>query len=220
MGYKALVAIVGPSGSGKSTSLRNLNPDTTVILDGERKGFPFKGSEKFDIRPFDNPASFDTAFSKALEKPNIENIVVESFTKYAEQVLTLCQKAYSGRDVWGNYAKMIRTKLNACKNQRANVIFTALDEIVEIPQTDGSETARRMIAVQGKEMRRNGIEPEFLLVFFTDVSIDKGKVSYRFETNNSGVTTAKTPMGMFSERFIDNDLALALATAKKYYETP
>lgn len=215
--HKALIAIVGPSGSGKSTSLRNLNPATTVILDGERKGFPFKGSEKFKVLTFTNPTEFDNQFKAALEVPNVEVIVVESFTKYTECVQTLCQKAYSGWDVWGNYAKMVRNRLNNCKNSKAIVVFTALDEIVEIPQTDGSEMARRMIAVQGKEMRRNGIEPEFLLVLFTDVSIDKGVISHRFETNNSGVTTAKTPMGMFAQRFIDNDLQAVLVAAKAYY---
>jgi hypothetical protein len=217
--HKALIAIVGPSGSGKSTSLRNLNPLTTIILDGERKGFPFKGSDKFTVLSFSNPSEFDTQFNKALALPNIELVVVESFSKYTEQVLTLCQKAYTGWDVWGNYAKMIRNRINNCKNDKVAVAFTCLDEIVKIPQTDGTETARRMIAIQGQELRRNGIEPEFLVVLFTDVNIDKGVISYRFETNNAGVTTAKTPMGMFNDRFVPNDLAEVLKTAKEYYVT-
>jgi len=37
-----LVFVVGKSGTGKSTSLRNLNPDETVIINTDQKALPFK----------------------------------------------------------------------------------------------------------------------------------------------------------------------------------
>ena len=37
-----LVFLVGKSGMGKSTSLRNLNPDETVIINTDQKALPFK----------------------------------------------------------------------------------------------------------------------------------------------------------------------------------
>lgn len=218
MSSKALIGIVGPSGSGKSTSLRNLDPATTIILDGERKGFPFKGAEKFTILPFANPKQFEDQFAVAIaSKPEL--IVVESFTKLAEQTKTLCQTAYKGFDIWSNYAKMIRGYLNKCKNEVAGVVFTAIDEIVEIPQVDGSTVSKRLISVDGKELRGK-IEYDFLLVFFTEARKNKdGKVEYFFQTNTDGTTTAKTPMGMFEQALITNDLKAALETAKKYYTT-
>jgi len=44
---KPLIGIVGSSGTGKSTSLRNLPLNETIIIDLERKGFPFKEAKNF-----------------------------------------------------------------------------------------------------------------------------------------------------------------------------
>ena len=41
-----LIAVVGASGSGKSTSLRNLDPETTFIINVAGKPLPFKGFRK------------------------------------------------------------------------------------------------------------------------------------------------------------------------------
>lgn len=223
MSHKALVAIVGPSGSGKSTSLRNLDPTTTYILDGERKGFPWKSVEKFKdkILPFANPTQYKAAFAKALADPTTELIVVESLTAVFFQIKQLCNSAYKGYDIWSNYSKMCKNVIGEAKNDKAVVVFSALDEIVEIPQSDGSETVKRMIGVEGKEVKKQGgIEPDFLIVMFTDVRKNaSGVIEHRFETNNSGETTSKTPMEMFRERYIPNDLAAALKVMKEYYTT-
>lgn len=41
-----LIGIVGNTGSGKSTSLRNLDPNTTFIINVAGKALPFKGYKK------------------------------------------------------------------------------------------------------------------------------------------------------------------------------
>lgn len=221
MSHKALIAIVGPSGSGKSTSLRNLDPSTTYILDGERKGFPFRSVEKFKdkILPFSNPTQYKAAFQKAINDITTELIVVESGTIAFFQIKLLCNSAYKGYDVWSSYSKMCKALINEAKNDKVVVVFTFLDELVEIPQPDGSELVKRMIGVEGKEVKKQGgIEPDFLAVLFTDVRKNKeGVIEHRFETNNDGVTTAKTPLDMFRERYIPNDLAAALKVMKEYY---
>lgn len=219
MSHKALIGIVGPSGSGKSTSLRNLNPETTVILDGERKGFPFKGSEKFRIFSFTNPQQFKDKFAEAKATEGVDLIVVESFTKFAEQAKKLCQDIYKGYEIWSNYAKNVRNMLNDCKNDKCAVCFTAIDEIVEIPNVDGSTVSKRLISIDGKELKGK-IEYEFLMVFYTEPRKSKdGKMEYWFQTNTDGTTTAKTPMLMFPEQLVPNDLAACLEQAKKFYTT-
>jgi energy-coupling factor transporter ATP-binding protein EcfA2 len=214
--HKPLVAIVGPSGSGKSTSLRNLDPATTVILDGEQKGFPFVGAKNFTIKTFSNNAQYNEAMKWALEQPKTELVIVESFTKVAFQIKTVCVQLFKGFDIWSGYSRMIRNTLNTSKNTKAIVVFTAIDEIVEILQPDGSSVSKRMIGAEGKELaKQGGIEPDMLVVLFTDVRKNaQGKVEYRFETNNDGVTTAKTPMNLFEERFIPNDFKLVVDAIK------
>jgi len=209
---KPIIAIVGPSGSGKSTSLRNLDPATTVILDCECKGFPFAGSSKFNIKQIKTVMDFNRELKAALADPAVTLIVIESFTRLAFMIKSMSQQLNKGYDIWTVYAKMVREVLVNCKNDRALIVFTAIDHIVEIPQPDGSSVSKRMIGYEGQELgKQGGIEPDMLLVLFTDVRKDKlGVIQYQFETNNDGVTTAKTPMGLFDGRFIANDLKLVV----------
>ena len=217
--YKPLIAIVGQSGSGKSTSLRNLDPKTTYILDLERKGFPFPGANKFNIIPVDNPNAFTREFAKALKEDNCETIVIESFTKYVEQVATLANTNFKGFDIWAFIARTIRSMLDSIKNDKATVICTAVDDIVKIPQVTGGETSNRRIKVQGK-VHEGTVEKEFLMVLFTEICKNEKteEIEYFFQTNTDGVTSAKTPLGMFKERLIPNDIAEVLKAAEEYYE--
>lgn len=51
------------------------------------------------------------------------------------------------------------------------------------------------------------LEGLFTYVFFTKVQEgDSGRMEYKFLTNTDGECVAKTPMGMFDDLLIDNDL--------------
>jgi len=217
--YKPLIAIVGHSGSGKSTSLRNLDPKTTYILDLERKGFPFVDANKFNIIPIENANAFTRELNKVLKEDNCKTVVVESFTKYVEQVHTLANASFKGYDIWSFYNRTIRATLDAVKNDKATVIFTAVDDIVKIPQVTGGETSHRRIKVQGK-VHEGAIEKEFLMVLFTETRKNEKteKMEYFFQTNTDGVTSAKTPMGMFDDQLIPNDIVTVLDSIDKYYK--
>ena len=214
---KPIIGIVGGSGTGKSTSLRNLPPEKTYIIDLERKGMPFP--KKFPyIADCSNIKEFDAALNAALADESCEVIVIESFTKYVETLIGLAQAAFKGFDVWSNYNRMIRATLDKVKNDHAAVIFTAIDEIVQVAQTTGDTYNVRRIKVQGKQ-HEGCIEKEFLMVLFTEVKRDKdGNVRYVFQTNSDGITSAKTPMGMFTEAYIDNDVNAVIEAAKNYYD--
>jgi len=214
---KAIIGIVGGSGTGKSTSLRNLPPEKTYIIDLERKGMPFP--KKF---PYTAACSsvkeFNDALKDALADESCEVIVIESFTKYVEILHTLADRSFKGFDIWNFYNREIRTMLDKVKNDHAVVIFTAVDEIVELVQPSGNTFNVRRIKVQGKQ-HAGSIEKEFLMVLFTEVKRDKeGNTRYVFQTNSDGITSAKTPMGMFPEAYIDNDVNAVIETAKTYYD--
>jgi len=216
--YKPLIAIVGHSGSGKSTALRNLDPKTTYILDLERKGFPFRNASRFNIIPVENANAFPRELDKVLKEDNCEVVVVESFTKYVEQVHTLATNSFKGYDIWSFYNRTIRNMLDSIKNDKATIIFTAVDDIVKIPQITGGETSHRRVKVQGK-VHEGAIEKEFLMVLFTEVRKNEKteEMEYFFQTNTDGVTSAKTPMGMFDELLIPNDIVTVLEKAEEYY---
>jgi ABC-type dipeptide/oligopeptide/nickel transport system ATPase component len=216
--YKPLIAIVGHSGSGKSTSLRNLDPKTTYILDLERKGFPFRNANRFNIIPVENANAFPRMLAQVLKEDNCEIVVVESFTKYVEQVNTLATNSFKGYDIWSFYNRTIRNMLDSIKNDKATIIFTAVDDIVKIPQITGGESSHRRVKVQGK-VHEGAVEKEFLMVLFTEVRKNEktDEMEYFFQTNTDGITSAKTPMGMFDEQLIPNDIVTVLKKMEEYY---
>ena len=216
--YKPLIAIVGHSGSGKSTSLRNLDPKTTYILDLERKGFPFRNANRFNVIPVENANAFPRMLAQVLKEDKCETVVVESFTKYVEQVNTLATNSFKGYDIWSFYNRTIRNMLDSIKNDKATIIFTAVDDIVKIPQITGGESSHRRVKVQGK-VHEGAVEKEFLMVLFTEVRKNEKteEMEYFFQTNTDGVTSAKTPMGMFDAQLIPNDIVTVLEKVKEYY---
>lgn len=61
------------------------------------------------------------------------------------------------------------------------------------------------------------LEGLFTYIFFTKVEEgDDGKMQYKLVTNNDGKCLAKTPLDMFEELEIDNDLAQILDVIKEY----
>lgn len=63
------------------------------------------------------------------------------------------------------------------------------------------------------------LEGLFTYVLFTTIQRDDdNKPSYKFITNSDGTCTAKTPMGLFNEIYIDNDLDYVIKRIKEYNE--
>ena len=63
------------------------------------------------------------------------------------------------------------------------------------------------------------LEGLFTYVLFTKiVTNENNEIEYKFMTNSDGTCTAKTPMGLFSNILIDNDLDLVITQIKKYNE--
>lgn len=64
------------------------------------------------------------------------------------------------------------------------------------------------------------LEGLFTYVLFTKVVRNDAtdSIEYKFLTNSDGTCTAKTPMGLFNDKLIDNDLNLVINAIKEYNE--
>ena len=64
------------------------------------------------------------------------------------------------------------------------------------------------------------LEGLFTYVLFTRVVRDEGsnEVKYKFLTNSDGTCTAKSPMGLFDDVLIDNDLDFVIKKIQEYNE--
>lgn len=62
------------------------------------------------------------------------------------------------------------------------------------------------------------LEGLFTYVLFTKVINDGETVQYKFLTNSDGSCTAKSPMGLFDDMLIDNDLDFVINKITEYNE--
>ena len=212
---RTLIAVVGPSGTGKSTSLRNLPPEASAIADCERKGMPFR--TKHELFAPNTVRDFKDWFARQVKNPAINVIVIDSMTALIDLLQTECEASYKGFDIWKYYNDGIGELCRLFKTSGKCVVITALDEIVQMPDTMGNMTTQRRIYVQGKEWANKGIESECLAVWYSHGKKRKedGRIDYLFGTQTDGITKSKTPQFWGLNDPEPNDLHAVLLKAGK-----
>ena len=211
---KPNIFICGPSGTGKSTSMRNLPPEKTVILNTEQKALPFRKGVEFKLNvPINSLQLFKTALTKAIENPNVDIIVIESFTSLIETIYMKAKSLYDGFDVWDYYKNEIKKIMEMSKNTDKYIIFIGIDQFVE----GDSGVEERFIAVDGSWKKK--VEKEFVIVVYSEAKEINDKQEYRFITNKQpgyNRISAKSPMEMLPP-IMDNDIMGILNEVDKYY---
>lgn len=226
------ILIVGRSGSGKTTSLRNLDRNTTALINTEEKGLPFKGDFKHHFHPVlveghDPGADLDVAavlkntnlgIISAIKNPEVDLIAVDSFYKWTGFVLTQQRQTQRGYDIYGGHNEIVKKALNRWKLCRKPMVWLTIDDTIAMQEPEAEiERFGRCAKVYGKELA-GSIEQEFTIVLFTEtVRQANGTLKYYFRVHGDGICTAKTPMGMFKEPLIDNDLQAVLERVYEFY---
>lgn len=197
-----IVMVYGQSGTGKSTSLRNFKPEDVCIVNVSGKPLPFKNKHKtFNT---DNYMAIDEAIKKAPAK----SIVIDDATYLmtGEYMRTAKVTGYQKfTDLALNYYTLVKTA--AALPDGKIVYFMGHSDI----DNNGNEKFKTIGKLLDEKITLEGM---FTIVLKTVVTDGK----YQFSTRNSGQDTVKTPMGMFNEPLIDNDLAAVDKTIRKYYE--
>lgn len=212
---KPLILVVGASGRGKSTAIRNLDPETTVILNTEDKPLPFKGASKFTKQMvITDPLQLTTTFKLIKDKNEVEVVVLDSFSAWSDAMYQHARKTEKGWDVPNLYNTKTKELFDAAKSMNKFVFFLGHPEITNI--ADGSTV--KSMKVKGKEWE--GVtEKEATIVLYADMEADgAGQNRYFFRTQSDGITNAKSPMEMFDSYEIDNDFALVVQKVKEYYQ--
>lgn len=225
-----LIAIVGESGSGKTTSIRNLNPEETFIISTTGKRPGIKGASKkypnFTVDGGTLKGNFYVTsnvdnISKVLQiidkkMPHIKTVIIDDY-QYVMGFEAMDRAKEKSYDKFTDMAQHAYQVIKAAMGMR--------DDLYVVVSTHSENTGDRIN--QYHKMKTLGkmidsvitLEGLFTYVFFTSVQRDEdNKTSYKFITNSDGTCTAKSPMGLFEDVHIDNDLKLVIDRIKEYNE--
>ena len=204
MGKCIPVLIIGKSGSGKSTSLRNLKKEEYSLVNVLNKDLPFR-----EGRNIKGLATKDYELVKKFIKETPKNIVVVDDFGYImtnEFVSKATETGYTKFSViaqkFYNFVEYIKT-LDGDKR-----VYLMMHE-------EKSENGDIAPKTCGK-MLDNQICVEGLFSILLRCVFD-GK-EHKFKTATDGLDVCKTPIGMFDDELIDNDLKLVDDTICEYYE--
>ena len=196
------VLILGESGTGKTTSLRNCAPDRFGIINVSKKPLPFRSTFKtLDTDDYGRIIS-------ALKMSKVPSMVIDD-SQY------LMVNAFMRRDGEKGYDKY--TEIGCSHWTLINVVVNELpaDKIVYfMSHIDRDQMGNEKAKTVGK-MIDQYITLEGLFTIVLKTHVQDGK--YTFLTHNSGFDTVKTPLGMFEEDEIDNDLAVVDKVIREYY---
>jgi len=223
------ILTIAESGSGKSTSLRNLNPRETFIINCLSKPLPFKGwKSKYVEVSKDNPNGnlFNNSNGTSIlammkyvneKRPEIKTLIIDDFN-YISAYKLFDKAKETGFNKFVDTALEIKTLATAPESFRDDLIVVYMMHPDISLDIDGNKiikpkTGGKMIETQLT------LEGLFDKVLYGKARIGKDKqVEFGFETRKTSdiASPAKTPMGLFEEAFIDNDLQLVLDAVKEY----
>ncbi len=196
------VMILGESGSGKSTSMRNFKAGEIGIINVGKKPLPFRSQ----IKPFnsDDYSKIVTVMQKATTKSIViddcQYLMANEFMRNAK--VTGFQKF---TDIALNFWSLVQIVIDQLPE---DVIVYFLGHIER--DANGNEKFKTIGKMLDEKITIEGL---FTIVLKTVVSDGK----YQFSTQTNGMDTVKSPLGMFDEPLIENDLKMVDETIRDYY---
>jgi len=201
------VLIIGKSGVGKTASLRNFDADSIGVVNVLGKPLPFKN--------------------------NFKSITTDDYGKIKQTLLNSTVNTLVIDDA--NYL-MTNQFMRGHGGGKGNAVFELYNQIgdnfwdlirfVQLQLPDNKivylfmhEDKNDMGDIKPKTIGRMLDEKVCIEGMFTIVlRAIKEEGKHYFTTQSNGFDVAKSPMGMFEELKIDNDLSAITEVIKKYYE--
>ena len=197
-----VVLICGESGSGKSASLRNFKKDEVGVFNASGKPMPFKGG-----LPMAMTGDYEVIKHHLRENNRNCYVLDDIGLTMAFYLFDHVNEAGYGKftAIAKAFYDLVQCAIKDTSND-TNVYF--------IMHTERSDDGARIKAKTAGKMIDNQLTLESLFSIVLFCMTDGRK--HVFVTQSDGVTTAKSPMGMFDQE-IDNDLKMVDATIREYY---
>ena len=198
-----LVMVYGQSGTGKSSSLRNFKQEDVYVINVSGKPFPFRNANNISSFATDNYKKLVEQLTSCQQK----SIVIDDAT-YLMVNEFMRQAKVTGYQKYTDMAYNFNYLIEWCGKLPADKIVYFIGHSDQ--RDDGSEHFKTIGRMLDNYVT---LEGKFSIVLKTVVK-DNG---YYFSTRNNGQDTVKTPIGMFEQELIPNDLAEVDKTIREYY---
>jgi hypothetical protein len=212
------ILILGESGSGKSSSIRTLPPEQTFILNVIGKSLPFRGSVKNYTKLSSDGLTGNYYSSDNFEmviraikavnakRPEIKYLVIDDAGYLImNQFMRRCLE--KGYDKFSSLGKEFSDFISLVNELRDDLFCFVM---MHVESDKNGKTKPKTVGAMIDQYIC--IEGKFAYVLHTMVSDG----NYKFITNNDNYHMCKTPMGCFSEQYIDNDLMAIVNRINEY----
>lgn len=196
------VLLIGKSGSGKSASLRNFKKDEIAIANVLGKPLPFKSD-------LDAPKVDDyNIILKAIQNTDKKIIVIDD----ANYLITnefMNKSSVKGFDKYNEMGNNFFNLINGIKNiEGGKTVYLIMHEDTD---DEGNVKPKTIGKLLDDKVNIQGMFTICLRSMF-----DNGNYIFRLKTN--GQDCVKTPIGLFDEEQMENDLKLVDEKIREYYE--
>ena len=208
MGLPVLIMV--RSGSGKSASLRNFTKDVFVV-NVNKKALPFKGNVHLKVMNTDEYLTIKQTLKAAYQK-DIKTAVIDDAGYLMTSKFMAGHKQAKGNsqfdlynEIGDNFYSLIRFIIDDLPEDM--IVYIIMHEEMNDMGYSKPKTIGKLLD------DKVCVEGMFTIVLHA-MKLD-GK--YIFATSTDGLDVTKTPIGMFEEEHIDNDLSKVDDIIRSYY---
>lgn len=202
------VLIIGKSGSGKSTSLRNFKSEDVGVINVISKPLPFKNTNGLKTVDTDNYADI----KKVIEGSKTKSIVIDDAGYLiTNQFMRKHANAGGGNAVFSLYNDIADNFWNLTETVKKLPDDKIVYFIMHEDKNDFGDIKPKTI---GKLIDEKVCLEGLFSIVLRAKKVDK---NYYFFTQSTENDVAKSPMGMFEDLYIENDLKNVDNIIREFY---
>lgn len=197
-----LIFVLGNPGTGKSSSLRNLKKDEVSYITVTGKELPFRS----DIKPV--PVKTMTEVKKMVIASKKPIVVIDDVNYLFTREVFSADTKKNPFEIYDGLSKDFYHLVESILNKDTEQNFYLFGHL-----EDPASTVRALKTLGQSTRKNNNPEGWTNLVFESVVDLDE--FVFKVKTDGSGV---KSPIDMFKESTIENDLKLVNNKINAYYK--
>ena len=202
------VLIIGKSGAGKSTSLRNFKQDEVGIINVISKPLPFKNVN--NLKTFNSDDDED--INKIIKNSKTQSIVIDDASYLlTNEFMRNHSKTGAGNAVYSMYNDIADHFWNLTEAVKETDNDKIVYFIMQEEKNDFGDIKPKTI---GKLIDEKVCLEGLFSIVLRAKKIDN---NYYFFTQATDGDVAKSPIGMFENLYIDNDLKLVDNIIRDFY---